>query len=163
MFSDICPDVYRWLRERSGLSQAELGRKLAASRSAVCSWEIGRSRLSREKEKALLDAVKWGKEPFVELVCEKLSLLLGKRVTILHGREHERYRPATPLARAEALVRTHYVNIPESLRRVLSSRIHSVRTRGTRLERDNQELEELIEACLRLLDIDVHKEQAELV
>ena len=159
MFSDICPDVYRWLRERSGLTQQQLGRKLAASKSTVHSWESGRSRLSPERERALLDVVQWPKEPWVEIVCEKLSLYLGKRVAIMPAR-HERYRPTTPLAKAEALIRTHYPKIPDRLRNVLLSRIASVRSGGAQLERENLELQEITVACLGVLGIETDEEAA---
>lgn len=160
MFSDICPDVFRWLRERSGLTQEQLGRMLAAGKSTVHSWESGRSRLSREKERALLDVVKWSKESWVELVCEKLSLYLGKRVAIMPA-VHERYRPTTPLAKAEALVRTFYPKIPTRLRNALQSRIASVRAGAAQLERENLELQEIIVACLTLLGIEADEEAAE--
>ncbi len=156
MFSDICPDVFRWLRERSGLTQQELSRKLAASKSTVHSWETGRSRLSSERERALLDVVQWSKEAWVELVCEKLSLYLGKRVAIMPA-GHERYRPTTPLAKAESLIRTYYPKIPDRLRNVLLSRIASVRSAGAQLERDNLELQEITVACLGVLGIETEE------
>ncbi len=158
MFSDICPDVFRWLRERSGLTQEQLGRQLAASKSTVHSWESGRSRLSSEKERALLDVVQWPKESWVELVCEKLSLYLGKRVGIMPA-VHERYRPSTPLAKAEAMIRTYYSKIPDRLRNVLQSHIASVRSRAAQLERENLELLEVTVACLGLLGIEAEEEE----
>ncbi len=159
MFSDICPDVLRWLRERSGLTQEQLARLLAAGKSTVHSWESGRSRISPEKEQALLDVVQWPKESWVELVCEKLSLYLGKRVGIMPA-VHERYRPSTPLAKAEALIRTYYPKIPERLRNALQSRIASVRSRAAQLERENLELQEITVACLDLLGITTDDEAA---
>ncbi len=157
MFSDICPDVLRWLRERSGLTQEQLGRLLAASKSTVHSWESGRSRLSPDRERALLDVVQWPKESWVELVCEKLSLYLGKRVGIMPA-VHDRYRPTTPLAKAEALIRTYYPKIPERLRNALQCRIASVRSRAAQVERENLELQEITVACLDVLGIASDKE-----
>ncbi len=136
------------------MTQQQLGRSLGASKSTVHSWESGRSRLSPEREQALLDVVKWPKEPWVELVCEKLSLYLGKRVAIMPA-VHERYRPTTPLAKAEALIRTHYPKIPERLRNVLLSRIASVRSSSAQLERENLELHEITVASLGLVGIEV--------
>ncbi len=159
MFNDICPDVFRWLRERSGLTQEQLGRELAASKSTVHSWESGRSRLSPQRERDLLDVVQWPKESWVELVCEKLSLYLGRRVTIMPA-VHERYRPTTPLAKAEALIRTHYSRIPERLRNVLQNRVASVRSNAARLERENLELQEITVSCLGVLGIAADEEVA---
>ena len=85
MFDAICPAVYQQLRKRTGLSQAELADALGVHRNTVVRFESGNSHPSQAQMETLLKRAKCSREEFVELICEKMSELIDKRVGIHEG------------------------------------------------------------------------------
>ncbi len=67
MFNTICPNVYKTLRKRTGLSQDEFGEALGASRYAVSKFEFGRAQPDPEQERLILELPSCSQIEFVEL------------------------------------------------------------------------------------------------
>lgn len=145
MFNDICPDVFQQLRERTELSQEEFGRAVGATRFTVSKYETGRAQPDKAQEMKLLEVAKCSKEEFVELVCRRLSELIGKPVGIRQN--HDGYEPTSALARAYALLRENASRIPAAMVRALNNKINTTRLLGLAFERNNADLEELTHDC----------------
>ena len=145
MFNTIVPKVYQQLRERAGLTQAELGSFLGVSRHTVLNIESGRSRLDPRQERRLLDIAKCNRDEFGELLCGELSTFLGKNIGIRS--EQGPYEPSTALAKAYALIREHSEGLPAAMRRALNNRINTTQLLGLAYEKNNADLVELTQDC----------------
>ena len=156
MFNALYPNVYRKLRERAGLTQAELGKALGINRYTVNKVESGRAQLDREQEEILLELAKCNREEFGELVCEELSELLDKRVGI--SSDHGAYQATTSLAKAFSLLREHESRIPAAMRRALNNRISTTQLLGLAFDKNNADLVELTQDCREQLRKDSRKE-----
>jgi len=146
MFNEISPAVYSRLRERAGLTQAQLSSILGLSRATVINVELGRSQLHPDDERRLIELADCSREEFAELACQQLSVFLKKQVCI--RQEAEIYEPTTALGRARKTVSDHGLSLPTTLMRALNSRIHSTQLLGLAFERNNADLEELARDCL---------------
>ena len=82
MIHQIAQDVYRWIREYGHLSRDEIAEAIGRKRQAIYRWEQGGQIPSPEQEQILVEKANCSKLIFAEIVCKKLSLLIGRRVMI---------------------------------------------------------------------------------
>ena len=112
MLNEIFPAVYRRLRLRAGLTQAELGKRLGLCRATVYKYESGKARPGATQEQALLKLASCSDREWVELICEQLSGVVLARVVVLDDRgENE---PANLLAKANAVIAQGRTAHPQS-------------------------------------------------
>ncbi len=145
MFDAICPKVYKQLRLRAGMTQAQLGTALGASRMTVMRVESGRARFDKQQEQKLKELAKCSDVEFAELVCEQLSELTGRRVGI-HECDHE-YRPTTAQAAAQALLNRPAAGLSPWEIRALQDRISLTQHLEMALEKSNAGLLERTRRC----------------
>ncbi len=145
MFNTICPNVFQQLRQRTGLSQTDFGKRVGARRQTVSKFESGQAQPSKEQEMRILETAKCSKEELVELVCEQLSELLGRPVQI--SEIDTGYEPTTALTKANALVRKPLSGPPAALIRALRKKIDTTRLLAITFESNNADLVELIRDC----------------
>lgn len=145
MFDAICPAVYYQLRKRTGLTQAQLSDAMDVHRATVSRFETGHTQPSREQMEKLLKLAKCSREEFVELVCEQMSELCGKRVGIHEGQHG--YVPVAIIVIAYTLLQQLTAASPAALRRELHDKIDMARTLAYVLDRVCAELVELIRKC----------------
>ena len=150
MFNAIYPKVYQRLRERAGLTQAELATLLGMSRCTVINVECGRSQLDENQECRLVEIAQCTKEELGELLCQQLSAFLEKPIGI--QADHGAYQPSTALARAHALLREHESEIPTAMRRALNNRINTTQLLGLAFDKNNADLVELTQDCREQLN-----------
>ena len=157
MFNALCPTVYHQLRIRSGLTQAELGKRLGVSRITVVRFENGRAQPEKEQEEKLQELAQCSDEELAELICRHLSRRIGRRVGIHPGRGA--YEPASALAKAYSLLEDAADEIPPAMARALHNKISTAQLLGLAFERTNADLVELTRDCLEPLN-DQRREQA---
>ena len=146
MFNAICPDVFQMLRERAGLTQAELADTLKVSRRTVMRFECGQAHPDKEQERRLRELAKCSNEEFAELVCKRLSQWIQRPVAIVAS--HGAYEPTTALARAYGVVREHAERLSGALLRALNNKINTTQLMGLAFDRHNADLMELTRDCL---------------
>ncbi len=152
MFNAICPAVYQQLRNRTGMTQADLGTALGVSRMTVMRFESGRAQLEEQQELKFLDLAKCTHEEFAELVCEQLTKLIDRRVGIYEG--EEAYQPTIALRKAGVLLKKHGTEISPALARALSNNIDTTQLMGLAFERNRAGLVELTRDCHHQLTSD---------
>ncbi len=145
MFNAICPKVYQRLRERTGLSQAQFGNAVGATRQTIGKFEAGVAWPNEMQEKRILQVADCSKEEFAELVCEQLSKQVEKPVGIRES--HGGYEPSTALARAYAVLRRPAARLPAGMVRALNNKINTTRLLSLAYERNNADLLELTQDC----------------
>ncbi|MCP3964435.1 MAG: helix-turn-helix transcriptional regulator [bacterium] len=148
MFDKILPPIYRKLRRRAGLSQAQLATQLDVSRHTLGNYESGKTRPDPGLERRLVELGQCSKEQLVELVCEQLSEEVGSRVAIIEGD----YRPTTVVSRAERALRAlrgqvSECQVPDATLRRLADKIHVTQLMCLAFERQIAGLEELTHDC----------------
>ncbi len=149
MFNEILPAVYRRLRLRTKLSQTRLADRLGVHRVTVCNYESGKARPDEGHERALLELATCSREELAELLCERLSELLEKRVLITPEAPGQ---PSTVLGRARALLSRGRSNVPEEMFRTLHNHVHAHQHLCLMLERSSADLDDLAEACCALAE-----------
>ncbi len=145
MFNTISPNVFQLLRQRTGLSQTDFGKRVGARRQTVSKFESGTAQPNKAQEMRILEVAKCSKEEFVELVCEQLSKLIDRPVGVRQS--HHGYEPTTALAKANALVRKPVAGLPAVMARTLHNKIRTTRALGLAFESNNADLLELLEDC----------------
>lgn len=143
MFNTLYAKVCKQLRQRTGLTQEELGDEIGVCRSTVHKVEKARTRLSPDQEHKLFELALSTKEEFGEMLCKILSEMLGKRVEI--DDDQDGYRPTTALAMAGTLLREHGASLPADKRRRLNRRITTTKLLSVTYEENNADLVELTE------------------
>lgn len=141
MFDTICPRVYKQLRLRAGMTQAQLGTGLDTSRMTVMRVESGRTRYDKQQEQRLKELARCSDLEFAELVCEPLSELIGRRVGLCEGNE---YRPTTALAAAQAMLNQQAAELRPEKIKALQDLIRAVQFLELAIERCNAYLLELV-------------------
>ena len=147
MFNKLLPPIYRQLRLRAKLSQAQLAVHLKCHRSTVNKWETGKARPDPEQERELLKLADCSQEELAEMVCEQMSEVIGKAVRIVEGGES--YQPFSALAKARALRRKADGRVPQAMLRAFNNKIHTTQFLGLVFERSKADMEELGRDCLR--------------
>ena len=135
MIKQLFTDVYRSLRESTGLSQRQLAAAAALPRSAIQRIESGDKLPSPAEESAIREATACSRLFFAELVCKALSPRLGCRITILPDAPGN-YRPATPIGEAGELLQGAQGVMPEERWWSLMEQLGRIKTRQLLLEQD---------------------------
>ena len=103
MINELQTRLYLLLRDTAGLTQAELGAASGLSRRTIQRIETAERLPTRDEEEAIQMATDSTDLFLAELVCQVLSQLLGRRVSI--GADETGYRAATPEAELNELLR----------------------------------------------------------
>ena len=145
MFNTLCPAVYKQLRLRAGLTQDQLASALATSRMTVVRFESGRARPDKHQEAKLKELAKCSDREAVELMCQKMSEMIGRRVGVLDN--GDAYLPATALAAAYALLDEQSSELGPRRTRTLQRRIRLCQALETAIELANDWLMETVGDC----------------
>lgn len=138
MFDAICPAVYKQLRLRTGMTQAQLAVALATSRMTVIRFESGQARPDETQERRLMELARCSDVEFVELVCQELSKRIGRRVLVHEG--DDAYQPTTALAAAYTLLEQQATEIPPDETQALQDDIRITQHIAIALEKSNEGL-----------------------
>ena len=145
MFNTISSNVFRQLRERTGLSQTDFGKIIGARRQTVSKFESGKAQPDKAQETRILEVTQCSKEELAELICEQLSELIDRPVGV--GEDVGGYEPTTALARANALLRKPVDRLPAPMVRALNKRIRATRLLSIVFESNTEDLVELTLDC----------------
>ncbi len=152
MFNALLPPIYRRLRQRTGLSQAELAAKLGIGRTKMVEVEKGTARLSLEQEEELLALAKCSRREAIEMLCEEVSEAAEAPIGLLG--EDQESRPSINLARARRTARRLDGRLPVSRLRTLNNQIHTAQLATLLCERSSADLEELMSDCVAEAEIE---------
>ncbi len=150
MFSLICPRVYQKLRERKGLTQSELGKRIGGNRHTIRHFESGKTRPDAAQESRLLEATDCSRLEFAQLVCEELGKLIETPVGVLT--HPGAYEPTTLLSRANSLLRQANGRLPAAKARRINRGVTRIQMMSLVFDYDNAELEELLQSCRQDLE-----------
>ncbi len=151
MLYELQTDVYPWLRESAGLTQAQLVKVSAVPRSAIQRIEHGKRPPSREEEEAIRQATGCSLRFFAELICRSLSDKLDRPVTIGSG-EAIGYRTTTPEAEAHELLRACERRVPANVWLTWKGRLGRIRVLSLWLEQELLAVVTELRTLLRLVD-----------
>ncbi len=152
MFDAICPKVYKQLRLRASMTQDQLGSALGTSRMTVMRVESGRARYDKHQEQRLKELAKCSDLDFAELVCQRLSERIGRRVGIYEG--DDEYQPTTAVAAAQAMVSRQAARLQPAHISALRELIRIAQSLEIALENCNAGLLERIGRCRDYLERD---------
>ncbi len=141
MFDTICAAVYKQLRLRAGLTQVQLATVLTTSRMTVMRFESGRARPDKKQEAKLKELAKCSDVEFAELICEQVSVAIGRRVGIF--KDGDAYMPTTALAAAYSLLDQRATELGPEKIRSLQDQISLCQCLETALEKSNTGLVEM--------------------
>ncbi len=144
MFSTICPNVYRSLRERTKMSQGRYGKAVGASRNTIHNFETGKSRPDAAQEARMLEVSKCSKLEFVEIACAELGSLIGMPVGI---HRDQGLKPIFTINEADIVLRQRSRGGPSDLARALNRKLTITQMMGLVFDFHNNDLEELIHSC----------------
>ena len=113
MISKIAQVVYSAIRKQAGLSIDDVALAIGKKRQIVYRIEGGTQLLNAEQETALLERANLSKEAQVEIMCKALTAYLGRPVMIA---PKSRFRPSSPLMRADDLYLRHIHKLEPAMR-----------------------------------------------
>ncbi len=142
MFNTISPKVYKQIRERKGLSQAELGDDMGISRFRISNFENGKSKPSAEQEEHILELCDCSATEFSELVCEVLSELFGSE---------DDEEPGSLVSRANWMLLSATGKLSGFMLRGLQRRITQLRVMRVTVDHFKADLQEHMYECRELL------------
>ena len=145
MFNTFCSKVYQKMRERSGLTQEQLGDGMGATRHGIRRFETGETMPDAAQERRMMEVTNCSKLAFVEMVCEELGELIGAPVGI--KTDHGSYEPTSLLTQAYSLLQQPDNGISPGPAWALDRKVIGTRLLGLAFQINNAELEELTEGC----------------
>ena len=145
MFNLIGPKIYRKLRERSGLTQGELGKRLGGTRHTIRNFESGKTRPDAAQESRLLEITKCSRLEFVHLACEELGELVDTPVGLLAN--HVSYEPTTLLTRVNNVLLAGNGRLSPARVRRVHRKSRAVRMLSLLFDDENADLEEDLQEC----------------
>lgn len=148
MMDKVVPNFYRRLRQKRQMSQSEFGLAVGKKREAIANWESGQTRPSYDDERRLLIGHGCSRQEILEILSEALAAAMGQPITILFE-AREPAHPAHPLTVAERRLQESGCRLPEKLRQQLLRRIFAARANVARIEGENGDVLEHVEACIK--------------